>query len=89
LIAKYDNHLNITLNKSNDNINLTRDENTRDSIIGSLSYKPPLPYKATGNVESMGAFILYFRDRFVELDPLIGSIRRFKNINDFPNNPRY
>lgn len=80
LINKYD----VNLNKT---IEIIYQKTEEISIIDKITYKPPLPFKATGIVDSMGAFIFYYRERFFELDPAIGSVKRFKSINDYPNNP--
>lgn len=57
------------------------------SFLKKLSYKPPRPPKTVGYLEKMGTFVINFLHRYVEIDPIIGSFRRFKTIQDYPNNP--
>ncbi len=57
------------------------------SFIKKLSYKPPKPPKTIGYLEKMGTFVINFHKRYIEIDPIIGSFRRFKSIEDYPNKP--
>jgi len=57
------------------------------SFIKKLSYKPPKPPKTIGYLEKMGTFVINFHKRYIEIDPIIGSLRRFKSIEDYPNKP--
>lgn len=57
------------------------------SFLKKLTYRPPKPPKTVGFLEKMGTFVINFNQRYVEIDPIIGSFRRFKTIQDYPNNP--
>jgi hypothetical protein len=56
-------------------------------FLKKLTYRPPKPPKTVGYLEKMGTFVINFNKRYVEIDPIIGSFRRFKTIQDYPNNP--
>ena len=66
-------------------------EDSRDlekySFLKKLTYRPPRPPKTVGFLEKMGSFVINFHNRYVEIDPIIGSFRRFKTFQDYPNNP--
>ena len=53
-----------------------------------IPFKPPKPPKIIGYLEKMGNLIFNFRSRFIEIDPIFGSLRRYKYIEDYPNNPK-
>ena len=57
------------------------------SILRSIEYTPPKPPKAQGYIEKMGKFIINFHLRFIEVDPIVGSFRRYKTKADYPSNP--
>lgn len=52
-----------------------------------IDYKPPKPPKTVGYVNKMGSFVFNFHKRYLEIDPIVGSFRRFKIFQDYPNNP--
>jgi len=56
-------------------------------FLKKITYKPPKPAKTVGFLEKMGTFVINFHKRYIEIDPLIGSFRRFKTFEDYPNNP--
>lgn len=62
-------------------------QNRELTFIKNLSFVPPRPPRITGKVEKMGNLALKYNLRFIEIDPIVGSLRRFKNFKDFPNNP--
>jgi hypothetical protein len=55
----------------------------------NLEFMPPKPPKTLGFIQKMGKFIINFHDRFLEIDPIIGSFRRYKLQSDYPSNPVY
>lgn len=57
------------------------------SILKGIEFIPPRPPKALGYIEKMGKFIFNYHSRYLEIDPSVGSLRRFKKIEDYPNNP--
>jgi hypothetical protein len=60
---------------------------TRYGIYKPIEYTPPKPAKVKGYVEKMGKFIINFSVRFIEVDPIVGSLRRYKSQSDYPSNP--
>lgn len=60
----------------------------RPSILPQMTFKPAIPSKVFGRVYCMSSAIFYFRERILELDPAVGCLKRFKTINDYPNNPK-
>ena len=58
------------------------------SFHKQIPYRPPVPPKAIGFVEKMGNFVINYHSRFLEIDPTVGSLRRFKRIEDYPNDPK-
>jgi ankyrin repeat protein len=59
------------------------------SFLEIFRFLPVRPSKATGIVKIMGGLIFNYNKRYIELDPVIGSLRIFKNINYFPHSPMY
>ncbi len=57
------------------------------TFIRNLIYLPPRPPKIIGIVDKQGRFAIKYNRRFLEVDPIFGSMRRFKNESDYPNNP--
>jgi serum/glucocorticoid-regulated kinase 2 len=56
-------------------------------FLQNLTFIPPLPPKTLGLVEKMGKLLFNYKTRFIEVDPSLGIFRRFKNKNNYPNNP--
>ncbi len=56
------------------------------TFLKTLEFTPPKPPKVLGRVEKMGKFVFNFHDRFIEVDPVIGSFRRYKLKSDYPTN---
>ena len=56
-------------------------------FLKNIDFKPPKPPKALGYVEKIGNFIPIYRIRFLEVDPLLGAIKRYKCYEDYPRNP--
>lgn len=46
------------------------------------------PMKIIGNVEKKGAVLGFFNYRYLELDTINGLIKRFRKIEDYPNQPK-
>jgi hypothetical protein len=59
------------------------------TFIKNLVYMPPRPPTIIGIVQKQGKFAINFNSRFIEIDPIVGSMRRFRKESDFPNNPMY
>jgi hypothetical protein len=59
------------------------------SFIEIFRFLPLRPSRATGIVKIMGGLIFNYNKRYIELDPIIGSLRIFKSINHFPHTPKY
>lgn len=57
------------------------------SFLKGLGFIPPKPPKSLGFLQKMGKFVFNFHDRFVEIDPIVGSFRRYKQKADYPSNP--
>jgi len=57
------------------------------TFLKKISFRPPKPPKTVGFIEKMGSFVINFNHRYIEIDPIIGSFRRFKIKEDYPNNP--
>lgn len=57
-------------------------------FIAALDFKPPKPPKAIGFVQKEGKRLPVFRYRYIEVDPLSGTLKRFKTIKDYPNKPK-
>ena len=62
---------------------------TKYGIFKSIEYIPPKPPKVKGYVEKMGKFIINFSERFIEIDPIVGSFRRYKSQSYYPSNSMY
>jgi hypothetical protein len=58
------------------------------SFLKQISFHPPKPPKCLGFVEKLGSFLFVYRSRYIEIDPLVGSFRRYKSIYDYPSNPK-
>ena len=56
-------------------------------FLKTLSFIPPKPPKTVGFVEKMGMMIFNWNLRFLELDALAGSLKRYVDIEDYPNKP--
>ena len=91
LIGKYDKP-----RKSEDKLKKKSPQLKPDDILfqkfglsKKIPYRPPKPPKAIGYLEKMGTFIFNYNRRFLEVDPIVGSFRRFKNLEDYPNIPKY
>ncbi len=57
------------------------------SILKCIEYTPPKPPRALGYIDKMGGFIINFNLRFIEIDPIVGSFRRYLCRADYPLNP--
>lgn len=87
LISKYDKPKNIADKKKTKSQIEESKEMEKFSFLKKLTYRPPKPPKTVGYLEKMGTFVINFHKRYVEIDPIIGSFRRFKTIQDYRNNP--
>lgn len=83
LINKY------TLFKSNLNKERERICNQFEEITFNSKFKflPEKPSKTIGNIKKRGYFYFNYNQRFIEIDPIQGSIRRYRNIKNYPNDP--
>jgi hypothetical protein len=54
----------------------------------NLNFVPPKPNKTIGFVSKMGMLVFNFNLRFLEVDAIGGSLKRFKNYSDYPNTPQ-
>ena len=86
MINKFDKHIRNSERKDKSVTNITRDID-KFSFLKLLDYTPPRPPKAFGNLEKMGSLIVNFHSRYIEVDPVIGSFRRFASRDDYPTNP--
>jgi hypothetical protein len=57
-------------------------------LFQRIPYRPPKPPKAVGFLEKMGCFVINYNTRYLEIDPMVGSFRKFNNIEDYPNIPK-
>jgi hypothetical protein len=57
----------------------------RFSFLKVLEYVPPRPPKTFGYLEKMGKLVINFNKRYIEVDPIVGSMRRFSRESDYPN----
>lgn len=57
------------------------------SFYKNLNFIPPKPPKTFGFLEKMGMLVFTFNIRFLEVDAVGGSLKRYKNFSDYPNNP--
>ncbi len=96
LLTKYNDYLDKTLDKTLDkSIDTSIVKEVKDDYLSKyaflrvLNYLPPNPYKVKGSVESIGALMLYFNMRYIEIDPSLGTINRFHTSEDYPHNPLY
>jgi hypothetical protein len=64
-------------------------ESDKYSFLKVLDYTPPKPPKVFGYLEKMGKLVINFNKRYVEVDPIVGSMRRFKSHIDYPMNCMY
>jgi hypothetical protein len=87
LISKYDKPRRLQ-DKKRKYINGVDLEFQKFNFYKQIPYRPPIPPKAVGFVEKMGNFIINYYSRYIEIDPTIGSLRRFKKLNDYPNDPK-
>jgi len=80
-------------NNNNDNYNINNNivnsnEVSNNSSISDRNFTPPKQEKILGNVEKIGEYLPIYRYRFLELDPILGYLKRYKCIQDFPTNPK-
>ena len=75
------------LNENNNNPNTNNNDIKNYSFLKHFSFIPPKPPKTFGFIEKMGQFIFNYNLRFIEVDALGGSLKRYKNYEDYPNSP--
>lgn len=56
-------------------------------FLQELTNIPQKPPKVVGFVEKSGRLLPIFRKRYMELDPFLGFIKRYKSIEDYPSKP--
>lgn len=61
---------------------------TQFPFMAQITYVPPKPPKLLGHLEKMGFTMFNFSLRLIELDSLSGTLKRYKEIEDYPNNPK-
>jgi len=66
--------------------NSLNDEN-KYPFLKLLPFIPPKPSKTRGPIQKTSRYFASFKNRFIEVDPIIGSFRRYAAIDQFPNNP--
>jgi hypothetical protein len=57
------------------------------SFLSNFEFIPPKPPKTFGFLKKMGRFVLNFHYRFIEIDPIMGALRRYKTREEYPSNP--
>lgn len=63
-------------------------ETSSYEILRNLTFIPPKPPKTLGFIQKMGMFVFNFNLRFIEIDAIGGSLKRYKNYKDYPNTPQ-
>ena len=56
-------------------------------FLKNLVYKPPKPPKTKGNIYKISRFLAKRKKRFIEVDPVMGSLRRYESFQKFQSNP--
>lgn len=56
-------------------------------FLKNIEFMPPKPPKAIGYVEKIGNLLPIYRMRYLEVDPFVGTIKRYKSVRDYPRNP--
>ena len=56
-------------------------------VLKNIEFMPPKPPKAIGYVEKIGNLLPIYRMRYLEVDPFVGTIKRYKSVRDYPRNP--
>lgn len=87
LINKFDKHQRKSERKDKSVGNLVVKDIDKYSFLRMLDYTPPRPPKTFGMMEKMGKLVFNFHERYIEVDPVVGSFRRFKTKEDYPRNP--
>lgn len=77
----------ISPRKSGDKKKLSEDdiEIAKFHIGKQIPFRPPRPTKAIGFLEKAGNLMFNYNSRFLEVDSIVGSLRRFKCEEDYPN----
>ena len=56
-------------------------------FLKNLSFLPPKPPKTRGFLFKTSRILASFNRRYVEIDPVFGSFRRFQKYENYPHNP--
>lgn len=56
-------------------------------FLKNIEFMPPKPPKAIGYVEKIGNLLPIYRMRYLEVEPFVGTIKRYKSVRDYPRNP--
>jgi hypothetical protein len=59
------------------------------SFLNNIDFLPPKLPKVVGKLEKMGGLMIFYNERLVEIDPMVGSFRRYKKQEDYPSTPLY
>ena len=65
----------------------TGSNSAKFDFIKSLPFIPPKPPKTIGYADKMGKLFFNYKRRFIEVDPFVGSFRRFASHEQYPENP--
>lgn len=87
LLHKFDKHQKNAERKEKSIVNKQTKESDKFSFLKLFDFTPPRPPKAMGFVEKMGIIGIFFNSRFIEVDPIIGTFKRYKTSKDYPSNP--
>lgn len=61
---------------------------TNYQFFKTLSFIPPKPPKTLGFIQKMGMFVFNYNIRFLEVDAVGGSLKRYISFKDYPNTPQ-
>ncbi len=56
-------------------------------FLKSLSFIPPKPPKTRGFLYKTSRILASFNKRYIEIDPVFGSFRRYLKFENYPHNP--
>ena len=56
-------------------------------FLKTLSFIPPKPAKTRGFIYKTSKIFASFNKRYIEIDPVFGSFRRYLKIENYPHNP--
>lgn len=59
------------------------------TFVNNDKFVPMKPSKVVGSIHKMGRFLLNYYKRYLEIDPVFGSLRRFERKSLYPYQPLY